>query len=273
MRMEESSDDTHNTSRKRRLERYYAEKTEPYYKQMNPRETNWDRSNASFKGWINQVFGGLDFPYKSIALFAGSWLILECGWPLLIVYGIISAGTVWNIPTAIPCVFITVYIIIMISGMNMIRSIITQLGSNRDNLVKALFRGYFWSLLSIGLILLVHEYFRTTMPQLFVLPIFYIIPIEILGTTTPIPIPIGYSGLYMDLSVTIILYTIGVTGSSIGGIELLRNLLENSRQRGTYGAIFGVLLLAAFPMLNISFSLVFLSSVLDLFRRCLSIGG
>jgi len=269
--MEDSCDDTHSVSRIKSLEHYYANKTAPYYKQMDPRETHWDRSNASFKGWINQVFGGLDFPFKSIALFAGSWLILESGWPLLVVYGIISAGTVWNIPTAIPCLFITVYIIIMISGMNMIRSIITQLGSNRDNLVKALFRGYFWSLLSVGLILLVHEYFHTVMPQLFILPIFYIIPIEILGTTTPIPIPIGFSGLYMDLSVTILLYTIGVTGSSIGGIEILRHLMEHSRQHGTYGAIFGVLLLAVFPVVNICFSLVFLTTVLDLFGRYLSI--
>ena len=156
--------------------------------------------------------------------------------------------------------------------MNSVRSIILQLGSRRDNLVKALFRGYFWSLLSIGLILLIHEYFHTVMPQLFFLPLFYLLPVQILGNTTPIPIPLGFSGQYMDIAVTIIVYAVGITGSSIGGIELLQHLLDNSQQRGIYGSIFGLLLLAIFPIANIYFSLVFLNTTLDLFGRCVTFG-
>jgi hypothetical protein len=265
MTMEDSRDDTHGSPLKHRLAHYYANKTAGAYERMNPKKTNWERSGVSLSGWMNQFTGGLDLPFKSIAIFAGSWMLLELGWPLLIVFGVATAGTVWSIPTVIPCLFIAVYVTIMISGMNMARSIITQLGDRRDNLVKALFRGYFWSLLSIGVILTVHDYFHNTMPQIFFLPILYLIPIEAFGNTIPIPILLGLSGLYMDISVAIVVYAIGITGSSIGGIELLRNLLDNSRQHGTYGAIFGVLLLAVFPVVNIYFSLVFLTSVLDLF--------
>ena len=76
----------------------------------------------------------------------------------------------------------------------------------------------------------------------------------------------------MDIAVTIIVYAVGITGSSIGGIELLQHLLDNSQQRGIYGSIFGLLLLAIFPIANIYFSLVFLNTTLDLFGRCVTFG-
>ncbi len=265
---------------KQRIAHYYAKKdaeadkgSEADKERKRELKRNWDQSGGSLKGWMNKFTGGLDLPFKSIAIFAGSWMLLEIGWPLLIIFGVATAGNVWSIATVIPCLFIAVYVNIMVSGMNMIRSIITQLGDRRDNLVKALFRGYFWSLLSIGLILIVHEYFHTTMPMLFFIPIFYLIPLQVLGTTVPFPLLLGISGLYMDLAVTIIVYAIGITGSAIGGIEILRTLLDNSRQRGTYGAIFGVLLLAVFPVVNIYFSLVFLTTTMDLFGRCVSFGA
>jgi hypothetical protein len=277
MNMTESRETTH-SGLKQRIADYYAEKGDEQEKDRNKElkrelKRNWEKSGGSLKSWMSQFTGGLDLPFKSIAMFAGSWMLLELGWPLLVLFGVATAESVWSIPTAIPCLFIAVYVTIMTSSMNMVRSIITQLGAQRDNLVKALFRGYFWSLLSIGVILIVHEYFHTNMPQLFILPILYLIPMQILGTTVPVPIPLGWSGLYMDIAVTIIVYAIGITGSAIGGIELLRQLLDNSRQRGTYGAIFGVLLLAVFPVVNVYFSLVFLNSTLDLFGRWVSFGA
>jgi len=277
MNMTESRETTH-SGLKQRIADYYAEKGDKQEKDRNKElkrelKRNWEKSGVSLKGWMSQFTGGLDLPFKSIAMFAGSWMLLEIGWPILVLFGIATAESVWLIPTAIPCLFIAVYVTIMTSSMNMVRSIITQLGEQRDNLVKALFRGYFWSLLSIGVILIVHEYFHTNMVQLFILPILYFIPVTILGNTVPIPILLGFSGLYMDIAVTIIVYAIGITGSAIGGIELLRHLLDNSRQRGTYGAIFGVLLLAVFPVVNVYFSLVFLTSTLDLFGRFLSFGA
>ena len=246
------------------------------YEIMDPKETNWERSGAFLKGWMAKFSASLDLPFKSIATFVGSWMILEVGWPLLIVFGVATAGSVWSIPATIPCLFIAMYGTVLVSGTNVVRSLIVQLGNGRDNLVKALFRGYFGSLLSIAVVLIVHTYFRSHMPQLFLLPIVYLLPIDgsVLGTggTVPIPIPIGYSGLYMDLLVTVIVYAVGVTGSCIGSIEILQYLLKASRKHGSYGAILGVLILAVFPAMNIYFSLVFLTSTLDLFRRCLSLG-
>jgi len=49
--------------------------------------------------------------------------------------------------------------------------------------------------------------------------------------------------------------------------------MDNSAQRGTYGAILTVLLLAIFPAMNIHFSSVFLTTILELFWRFLVIGG
>ena len=199
-------------------------------------------------------------------------MILEIGWPLLVVWGIASAGSVWNIPTTIPFAFVLTYGLVLASGSNMVRSLVTQLAGRRDNIVKALFRGYFWGLLSVGLVFLVHAYFHSHLQLLFLIPIFYLLPINIVGVTVPVPIPLGITGLYMDMVATIIVYAVGVTGSCIGGIEILKHFMDNSAQHGTYGAILTVLLLAVFPAMNIYFSSVFLTTILELFGRFLGIG-
>ncbi|MHA2064550.1 MAG: hypothetical protein ACXABY_09245 [Candidatus Thorarchaeota archaeon] len=251
----------------RRVGQYYAKKMGSTYKTTNPRIENWEKSGSSMMGWMSRLGSGLDVPFKSIALFACSWLMLEIGWPVLILLGVATAGSVWSVSSAIPFMFIVVYGIVMMSGSNLVRSLISHLTGQRDNLVKAIFRGYFWSLLSVGLVLIIHQYFHGTMPFLFIIPIVYLLPIEILGNTVPIPIPLGISGWYLDILVMIVVYVVGITGSCIGGIELLRYFVNSSNQRGTYHAILSVLLLAVFPAMNIQFSLVFLNSILDLYRR------
>jgi len=261
------------SSRRQRIGQYYAKKVERVSSENNKKSVNWDKSSSSMKGVVAQFGANLDVPFKSIALLAGSWMMLEIGWPLLVIWGVASAGSVWNIPTAIPFVFITTYGLVLVSGPNVVRSLVTQLAGRRDNIVKALFRGYFWGLLSVGLVFLIHSYFHTNLPLLFIIPIFYMLPLEIVSITVPVPIPLGFTGLYMDMMATIIVYVVGVTGSCIGGIELLKHFMDNSAQRGTYGAILSVLLLAVFPAMNIHFSSVFLTTILELFGRFLGIGG
>lgn len=253
------------TSRAGRVARYYATKTGAAYKHTDPKTTNWSQSGASMMGWFSRFGAGMDLPFKSIALFVGSWLMLELGWPILTLLGVATAGSVWNIPASIPFLFIIVYGIVMVSGCNLIRSLITYVSSRRDNLVKAIFRGYFWSLLSVGLVLLVNQYFHTALPLLYILPIIYLLPLQILGTTVPIPILLGFSGWYLDLLVTVIVYVVGITGSCIGGLEILRYFVDTSAQQSSYHAILAVLFLAVFPAMNIQFSLVFLNSILSVF--------
>lgn len=263
-----------------RMVRYYAQKTtnarEKYddEDQYRPkRRADWSDASISTKGFMNRLVGNLSLPYKSIALFVSSWMLLEIGGPLLIIAGVVTAGSVWDIPTAIPCMYIGVYCTLLVSGANLIRSLITELSSSRDNLAKALFRGYFWSILSVGLILLTHTYFRMNDEVLFLIPIVYFIPIEIniLGTggTVPVPIPLGFTGMYLDILVAIIVYAIGITGSCIGGIEVLRYMMGSPRQQDSYGAVFKVLFLAVFPSLNVYFSSIFLTSMIGLFWRLL----
>jgi len=218
-------------------------------------------------GWLSRFGSALDLPIKSIALFAGSWLMLEIGWPVLTLLGVATAGSVWSIPSAIPFLFIIVYGIILVSGCNLVRSIVVYVSGTRDNLVKVLFRGYFWSLLSVALILLINQYFHTALPFLYLLPIIYLLPLDVLGTTVPIPIPLGLSGWYLDILVVVIVYVVGITGSCIGGLEILRYFIDSSAQQSSYHAILSVLFLAVFPTVNIQFSLMFLDSILDLFGR------
>lgn len=254
------------SSKKQRVDQYYASKLGEAYKVTDPRKTSWGTSGASMTGWMSRFGSGLDMPFKSIALFVGSWMLLEIGWPFLTILGVATAGSVWSVPSSIASMFIVVYGLILISGANVVRSLILQLTGQKDNLVKALFRGYFWSLLVVGLILTIHQYFHSHMPLLYLIPIIYLLPIQILGNTVPIPILLGITGMYMDIIVMVIIYVVGITGSCIGGLEILRYFLDNSRQRGSYHAILSVLMLAVFPAMNIQFSLVFLNSILDLYR-------
>jgi hypothetical protein len=253
-----------------RLWRYYSSKMSHAYQIMHPRETNWEQSAASLKGGIAKFGASLDLPFKSLAIFVGSWLILEIGWSLILVFGVATAGTVWKIPATIVFLFITIYGTVLTSGTNMVRTLIMQLGDRRDNLVKALFRGYLWSLLSVGVVYLVHDYFHKKLAWMFILPILYFVPMQVLGTTVPVPIFLGISGWYMDIMVVIIAYAVGVTGACIGGIEILRYLLNASSQHGSYGAIFGLLLLSIFPVMNVYFTFLFFDGLMDIMVELMS---
>jgi hypothetical protein len=254
------------SSRRDRVKQYYAAKMSGAYETADPRKTTWEKSEASMMGWLSRFSAVLDMPFKSIALFVGSWMLLETGWPLLIILGVVTAGSVWSVPSSIASMYILLYGLVLVSGANVVRGLIVQLTGQKDNLVKALFRGYFWSLLVVGLILTIHQYFHSHMPLLYLIPIIYLLPIEILGNTVPVPIPLGTTGMYMDIIVTVLICVVGITGSCTGGLEVLRHFLDNSRQRGSYHAILSVLMLAVFPAMNIHFSLIFLNSILDLCR-------
>jgi hypothetical protein len=254
------------SSRRERVKKYYAAKMSGVYKAADPRKTTWEKSGVSMMGWMSRFGAVLDMPFKSITLFVGSWMLLETGWPLLIILGVVTAGSVWSVPSSIASMYILLYGLLLVSGANVVRGLIVQLTGQKDNLVKALFRGYFWSLLVVGLILTIHQYFHSHMPLLYLIPIIYLLPIEILGNTVPVPIPLGTTGMYMDIIVTVLIYVVGITGSCTGGLEILRHFLDNSRQRGSYHAILSVLMLAVFPVMNIHFSLIFLNSILDLCR-------
>jgi len=263
--MYSESETSSDMSRRQRVKQYYASKMARTYERMDPKRTDWTGSGTSMMGWISRLGAGLDLSFKSIALFVGSWMLLEIGWPVLTMLGVATAGSVWSIPSSIASMYIVVYGLVLVSGANVVRSLIVQLTGQKDNLVKALFRGYFWSLLVVGLILTIHHYFHSHMPLLFMIPIVYLLPIQIVGNTVPIPIPLGITGIYMDIIMMVIVYVVGITGSSIGGLEILRHFLDNSHQGG-HSAILSLLMLAVFPAMNIHFSLVFLNSILDVLR-------
>ena len=270
----------------RRAARYYASKTTNAVQSSDrgtggvsagdtgrthvKQRANWQGSGFALKGLMSKLGGNLDLPFKSVIIFVGSWLMLETGLPLLIVVGVATAGSIWSISSAIPLVFLSVYCTLLSSGSNLIRSLVLELGNRRDNMVKALFRGYFWSILAVGLLYFVHGYF-CNLTLLYNWPVLYFIPIDVsflgIGGTAPVPVPLGIVGYYMNIIATVIMFAVGVTGSCIGGLEILRYVLDSSREHGLFGAIFGVLMLAVYPAMNVYFSSIFLHSILDLLGR------
>ncbi|MFX1485356.1 MAG: hypothetical protein ACFFCP_19460, partial [Promethearchaeota archaeon] len=88
------------SSRMQRVKQYYATRISGAYESADPRKTTWAKSGASMIGWISRFGASLDMPFKSIALFVGSWMLLEIGWPLLIILGVVTAGSVWSVPSS-----------------------------------------------------------------------------------------------------------------------------------------------------------------------------
>ena len=58
---------------KQRISRYYGARVKELEKDQNK---NWERSGVSLKGWMNQFTGGLDLPFKSIAMFHNNIFII-----------------------------------------------------------------------------------------------------------------------------------------------------------------------------------------------------
>ena len=256
----------------KRTAKYYAKKTSnarkdsPYPK----KRASWEGSGASLRGAIGRSASSLDLPFKSLMFFVGSAILLSVGWTVLIVFGVAFAGSVWSISATIPSMFIITYAIMMINGTNMIRELAVRYRSKNDSIVSALFRGYFWSLLSIGFILLVHRFFLTSVPHIFNMPIVYFIPIEVelvVGGTIPVPVPLGMSGWYIDIISKVLVFVIGIVGACIGGLEILEFVMAKSSQNGIYGAIFNILFLASYPAFNLYFSISFLDFIIDLYWR------
>lgn len=202
--------------------------------------------------------GWLDLPVPSIFIFVLTFTLLQFGHGILMVVAVATAGSIWALGTAIPATFIITYLVCMVSAANLVRQVVRHLSGQQDNLMKALFRGYLWALLSIGLVSIVHLYFCCYVPQLYCMPIIFFIPIDVYGFTIPIPIPLGTTGPLMEFAFRVVVFGVGVTGACVGGIELLRCILDRLSGRGLYASLLQVLLLSVFPGLNMALSMLLL---------------
>ncbi|MHA1881747.1 MAG: hypothetical protein ACTSUO_01735 [Candidatus Thorarchaeota archaeon] len=93
------------------------------------------------------------------------------------------------------------------------------------------------------------------------MPIIIIIPFEILGTTTPIPIPLGVTKYYLNYLVVLFVYVIGITGACVGGLEVFEYFKSVSQKHGLYGSMMNILLHTVYPTVNVILSLVFLTTI------------
>ena len=207
------------------------------------------------------IIGQLGLPMKSFFTFVFTFVMLEHGHGLLILAGAASSGSVWTMGTIVPGTFIIAYFICLVSAANVIREVVQHVGNRRDNLIKALFRGYLWTLLAVGLVSLVHLYFCANTPEIFAMSIYFVVPIQVWGFTVPIPIGLGFTGPLMEFGWQVVVFAIGITGGCAGGLELLRYLTAYLADRGLYASLLQVLLLVAFPGVNMAFSIMLVMQV------------
>ncbi len=227
----------------------------------------WQASSSIIKSQFSALFGMLNLPHKSIALFVMSWLALETALPLLIVAGVVLAGDVWTVFAMVPFMIIGVYLTMLISCSNIILQLIIQL-SNKETMFKAIAKGYLWGLFSIGAILMIHSYFITRCGYLFTMDVVFLVPIEGsflgIGGTIPIPVFLGVSGIYIIMAVKMLVIAIATIACATGGLEILQYVVATAKKHGVYGLLLALLLVAVFPTFNVVMALEVYGAVLTL---------
>jgi len=216
---------------------------------------------GGFKGAIHEL------PYRSLMLFLATFMVATVAGILVIPVGVAVSGSVWTVLVSIGFVAIVLVVVCVVSLANFVRGLIaafsTTLTSGRGGdsvaLVGALFRGYFGGIIQAGCILLVYKFLASVAPGLFGILMIYFIPIEVLGSTVPIPIPLGWSGLYIAVSVYVAVSVILLGSFLMGGIELLQavriQVEENGGEAGGVSqlqrAAMYLIFLTLFPAVNI----------------------
>jgi hypothetical protein len=206
-----------------------------------------------------------DLPYRSLMIFLATFTIATVAGIFVVPVGIAVSGSVWTVMVSIGFTAIVLITACLISLANFVRGLIASLstslslgigGGSGTTLVDAIFRGYFGGILQVGCILLVYRFLLTGASGLFIIPMIYFIPIDILGTTLPVPIPLGFAGNYIMLSVVVVATVTLVASFLMGGIELLQALRSAASEDGRSSAnlqraALYLLFLTLFPALNI----------------------
>ncbi len=216
---------------------------------------------GGFKGAVHEL------PYRSLALFLATFMVSTVAGILVVPVGVAVSGSVWTVMVSIGFTAVVLIVACMVSLANFVRGLIGALSSSLVSgsggataLVGALFRGYFGGIIQAGCILLVYRFLVSVALGLFVIPMVYFIPIEVLGFTVPIPIPLGWSGIYMAVSVYVVVTVVLLGSFLMGGIELLqafRDQVDDARGDGAgdgsqlQRAAMYLLFLTLFPAVNI----------------------
>jgi len=225
---------------------------------------------GSVTGAVSGGFRGVihELPYRSLMVFLATFMIATAAGILVVPVGVAISGSVWTVLVSIGFVAIVLIVACVVSLANFVRGLITTLsttltsgrgGGGSVSLYGALFRGYFGGIMQVGCILLVYGALRVGAWGLFTIFMVYIIPIDIWGFTVPIPIPLGFSGMYISIAVHVIATVVLVGSFLMGGIELLQ-AIRNQVDKGGDGDGGGsalhrsalyLLFLTLFPALNI----------------------
>ncbi len=221
-------------------------------------------------GFVAGGFTGAlhELPYRSLISFLATFMIATVGSFFIIPMGVVASGSVWTIPVTIGVIAILIVVVCLVSLANFVRGLISSIsdtlrsrgGGGSVVFVHALFRGYFGGILQAGCIILTFNFLLSQAQGLFLIPMFYLIPIDVMGFTVPIPVFLGFSGIYIIVAVAVVTTVVLVASFLMGGLELLQAVknhvenLEGGYEGGSsrlYAAALYLLFLTLFPAVNV----------------------
>lgn len=221
---------------------------------------------GSVTGIVSGGFRGVihELPYRSLTLFLATFTVATAAGILVVPVGVAVSGSVWTVLVSTGFVAIVLAVTCVVSLANFVHGLISALstslssgrgGDDSVSVYGALFRGYFGGIIQVGCILLVYEALRVSAWGLFAVPMVYVIPIEVLGCTVPIPIPLGFSGMYISIAVHVVATVVLVASFLMGGIEMLQAIRahvdDGEDGSSLYRSALYLLFLTVFPALNI----------------------
>jgi len=201
-----------------------------------------------------------DLPWRSLMIFVVTATVATSAALLIVMAGVVLSQSVWSILVTTGFIAVLLVAVCLVSLVNFIRGVITVASSSiRSRFVFALWK-YFGTVIQVGCIILLYNFFKVFAWGLFYIPMVYFIPMEILGTTCPIPVFLPnafFSGSYIGMAAYVIAMAVTVAGFVTGGLDLLAAIADRAHEgsdagsSSLYDSFLYVLFVTVFPALNI----------------------
>ena len=210
---------------------------------------------------VDEFRSGLhDLPWRSLLVFVATFTIATSAGLLVAMAGIVVSQSAWDILVTTGFIAMILVAVCLLSLVNFIRGVIAATASAiQSRFVFALWR-YFGTIIQVGCIILVYGFFSVFAWGLFIVPMIYFIPLDILGTTVPVPVFLPNalsSGAYIAMAAYVIAIGVTVAGFVTAGLDLLAAIADQAHQgkeegsSGVFNSVLYVLFVTIFPALNI----------------------
>lgn len=210
---------------------------------------------------LDELRSGLhDLPWRSLMIFVATSTIATSAALLVVMAGVVASQSVWSILVTTGFIAVMLVAVCLLSLVNFIRGVIDMASSAiRSRIVFAVWK-YFGTIIQVGCIILVYNFFRVFAWGLFQIPMIYFIPLEVFGTTIPVPVFILgalTSDGYIAMAAYVIATGVTVAGFVTGGLDLLAAVADYAHQgsedgsSSLYNSFLYILFVTIFPALNI----------------------